>query len=391
MKLRELFQKTFWEKEALGLKKKKLFVLLITLPIPFIVSLVAFFLGVRSTVIIMLFALGIILVAMPYLIFNFLEFEEIKKAEDNFPGFLRDLAQAVSAGMTIPQAVDTCAKTKYNVLSRYIDKLDIWLSWDMPFPKAWERFTKTLSKSALIKRVNNIILEAYHTGGDIKSTLGALSENVNIMKELESEKKSIMHQQIIVMYLIFFIFLGVIVGVYKILAPIIFIQKLGVFSGISIQGSEGGQMSIDYFKNLFLMMVIVESICAGLIAGEISEETMISGVKHIVIMFAAGIFIFSIFVIPTQLNLETSLYPPSVNPGGKININGKVFFESSAAVGATIELLAPNGETHKLFADNVGEFKDVIEAPMTAGKYNLVITATYKEETEVSTEEITVK
>jgi flagellar protein FlaJ len=389
MKIKELFQKSFWEKEALGLKKKKLFILLITLPIPFIISIISFLIGVKSTAIIAMFSLGIILVIFPYLIYNFLEFEEIRKAEDNFPNFLRDLSQAVSAGMTIPQAVDTCAKTKYNVLSKYVEKLNIWLSWDVPFPKAWERFTKLLSRSSLISRVNNIILEAYHGGGDIKSTLGSLSENVSILKQLEAEKKSIMHQQIIVMYLIYFIFLGVIIGVYKILAPIIFIQKLGIFSGISIQ--EGGQMSITYFKNLFLLMTIVESICAGIIAGEISEETMIAGIKHVVVMFAVGVLLFSIFIIPSQLSLETAIYPVTPTPEAKINIGGKVFFESSAAVGASVEILTPDNEVRKVFTDNVGEFKDIIVAPMTAGRYRILITANYKKETVSVTEYITVK
>ncbi len=390
VRVEEIFQKSFWEREALGLKKRKLFVLLITLPIPFIISIVAFLIGVKSTTIIAIFALGIILVTLPYLTFSFLEFEEIKKAEDNYPNFLRDLSQAVSSGMTIPQGVDTCAKTKYNMLSKYVEKLNIWLSWDMPFPKAWDRFTKVLSKSSLISRINNIILEAYHSGGDIKTTLGSLSENVSILKQLEAEKKSIMHQQIIVMYLIYFIFIGVIIGVYKILAPIIFIQKLGIFSGISIQ-AEGGQMTIAYFKNLFLLMTIIESICAGLIAGEISEETMIAGVKHIVVMFAAGVLLFSIFIIPSYLNLDVAVYPTTPNPGAKINIGGKVFFESSAAVGSSVEILTPTGEVRRLFADNVGEFKDVIEAPMAAGKYSIIITANYKKETVSLTEYINVK
>ncbi len=387
----DIFKKSFWEKEVLGLRKRKVFVLLLTLPIPFITAIISYVLEVNTTVIITLFALGLIIVALPYLIFNFLEFQEIKKAENNYPNFLRDMSQSVSAGMTIPQAVDTCAKTKYNVLSSYVDKLNIWLSWDVPFPKAWNRFTKTLSRSALITRINNIILEAYHSGGDIKTTLGSLSDNVSILKQLEAEKKSIMHQQIIVMYLIYFIFIGVIIGVYKILAPIIFIQKLGIFSGISLQGIEGGQMTVGYFKNLFLIMTIVESICAGLIAGVIAEEKLIAGVKHIVVMFAVGIFFFSIFIIPSQLNLEVAIYPPSPNPGAKINIAGKVFFESSAAVGATVDILTPTGETHKLFTDNVGEFKDIIEAPMTGGKYSIIITATYKKETETVTEDIIVK
>ena len=182
------------KKSAATHKHRKRLLLLLLLPVPLIISLTAYFLGAASTTIIASSALGIILIIAPYLSLNFISFREIKNAEEEYPNFLRDIAQNVSAGMTLPQAIQTSSDSEYGALSKYIRKLNIWLSWSTPFPKAWQKFTDLLHKSELIVRINNIVLESFHTGGDVKTTLNSLAEDVNLLKQMESEKKSVMKE-----------------------------------------------------------------------------------------------------------------------------------------------------------------------------------------------------
>lgn len=366
-------------------KQNKLKLFLLLLPIPIILSFVAFSLGAKSTTVIAIVALGFILIVAPYLTISFIAFSELKKAEDNYPNFLRDVAQNTSAGMNLPQAIATSADSDYGALTKYIRKLSIWLSWSTPFPKAWKKFTKLLDKSVLIRRINNIILESFYSGGDTKTTLNSLADDVNLLKQMESEKKSVMNEQIVIMYVVFFIFVGVVIGLFKILAPILFIQQLGVFSGISV-GKGGGTLTIDYFKNLFFLMVIIESICAGMIAGQISEEKLIAGFKHIMIMLSVGVFCFFLFIFPSHLNLDATIYPSNVVAEGNIIINGQVYFESAPATGATVSIITPQKDVYTLFVDNIGEFEKTIKAPGKKGEYSIVITTEYKNEKETVTQ-----
>jgi len=361
------------------MKNKKLFYTAMALPIPFILALAAFLMGGSSTTIIALISIGLILVVVPSIWVSFKEYSEIKDAEDQFPHFLEDLSQSASAGMTLPQAISVASKTHYGKLTKHIKQLNIWLSWSQAFPKAWEKFTNRLAKSQLIRRVNAIILEAFHSGGDVKKTLGSLAEDVNIIKDMESERRSIMQQQIVIMYIIFFVFIGVIIALYKILSPILYVQQIGSFSGIGIQ--EGGaKLSLEYFRNLFFIMTLIEAICAGLIAGIIAEEKLVAGIKHVLVMVSATIFVFFVFVFPAELSVEISVFPTESPIEGKVTITGKAFSEGAPVAGATVTITDYTGLPKQLFTDNSGEFRYFWTAPEDPGEYNIQISLEHEKE-----------
>ena len=361
------------------MRNKRLFWTAVAFPFPFLLGLIAFLAGASSTTSIALVSIGAILVVLPSVLISFFEYREIKDAEDKFPHFLSDLSQSASSGMTLPQAIEVASQGDYGKLTKYVKQLNIWLSWNQTFPIAWGRFTNRLKRSVLIRRINAIILEAFHSGGDVKKTLGSLSENVTLIKEMESERKSIMHQQIIIMYVIFFVFIAVIIALYKILSPILYIQQIGAFSGVSVQSS-GAPLTLEYFRNLFFLMTMVEAVCAGMIAGQISEERLVAGVKHVLVMLSVSVFLFFVFIFPTALSVEISVFPNTVSLDSDIQISGSAFIEGGPASGATVTLIEPNGNTINLYTDNVGEFRYGWEPPQEPGDYMLRITVEYENE-----------
>ena len=182
-----------------------------------------------------------------------------------------------------------------------------------------------------------------------------------------------MHQQIIIMYIIFFVFVGVIIALYKILSPILYVQQIGSFSGIGIQ--EGGaKLTIEYFRNLFFLMTLVEAICAGLIAGQIAEERLVAGIKHVVIMVSASVFVFFVFVFPAELSVEISVFPTEAPIDSKITVVGKVFSEGAPVSGADVIITDSSGLPKQIFTDNSGEFRYFWATPEQAGEYNIHIT-----------------
>ena len=376
------------EREILGVKTHKIKILLFSTPIPFIAAIIASLLGVSSTSILATFSFGVIGIFTPYMIFGYLEFKEIRDAEEGYPNFLRDLTQSVNSGMTLPQAVATSAQTKYGVLSKYVTKLNAWLSWGTPFPEAWQRLTLALEKSELIKRINGIVLEAFHSGGDISDVLNALADDVTLLKRLEADKKSLMQEHIVVMYIVFFIFISIIVILFKILIPILYIQQLGVFGGLALRPAE--QLSVDYFKNLFFLLTIIQAACMGLIAGQITEEKMIAGAKHIAIMVAIGAFAFFAFIFPSFLTLQVNVFPENPALNQKVTITGSVYFEAQPAAGAKIDIVTPQKEIITVFTDGLGEFDTFVTAPTQPGTYVLSVTATYRSETQIFSKTITV-
>ena len=369
------------EKEFLGVEKKKVLITGFLVPIPFIIALVLYFFGFSSTLIIAEISLGLVAAFTPYLTFGFLEVHEIMDAEQDYPNFLRDLAQSVASGMTIPQAVETTSQAKYGILSKYVKKLHNWMTWGIPFPEAWNKFTVALKRSDLIQRVNSVVLEAFTAGGDIGAVLSSLATDVNMLKRVEADRKAMAQQNIVIMYLIYFIFLGIVIGLYKILVPILYVQRIGVFGGISLRPAE--LITTDYFKTLFFLITVIQSASIGFMAGQITEEKVIAGFKHVVVMVALGAFIFFTMIFPAGLAAQAEVFPEHPGIGQTVVISGSAFFESEPASNTNVEIILPTKEVVLVFTDGLGEFQTTFKAPTQPGAYPVTVTISYKGETTI--------
>lgn len=341
-----------------------------------------------STVLISVLALGIIGISLPHFILSYGVFRDIRAAEEAYPNFLRDLTQSVSSGMTIPQAITMASQTEYGALTKYVKKLNTNMAWNTPFPEAWSKFTDLLKASEMISRINGIIQESFHSGGDISAVLESLSGDVDIIKKMEADKRAMMLQHLAVMYVVFGVFLSIIVILYKILLPILYLQRFGAFSGLAFRPSE--LLGVDYFKNLFFIMTLVQAGSLGIIAGQITEEKLIAGFKHIIIMLAVGIAVFFLFIFPSKLTFDLEVTPQALGIGQSYTVAGRMYFDAQPAGGARVEILDATGELTTLFADNLGEFTTTFKAPTQPGTYQVSVMMVYSSESSTETRTVTV-
>ena len=117
-----------------------------------------------------------------------------------------------------------------------------------------------------------------------------------------------------IMYAIYFIFIGIVIGLSTVLIPLMNmdVETGGTGSIISFKdpcdGCNEGLYCINcsvfsffcemfaietscYYYALFMMMAIVQGIFSGLVAGQIGEGSVIAGIKHSMIMTFSGFFI----------------------------------------------------------------------------------------------------
>ncbi len=145
------------------------------------------------------------------------------------------------------------------------------------------------------------------------------------LQETEKERKSILSQYVVAMYVISLMFMGVIVAINKLMVPIfeammtpaaegqvvtlienpcsICIGGGGFecspctiyFSICSIFGVETTTISC-YYLALFFSMSIMQAAAGGLVAGQIGEGSIVAGTKHSLILLAITFGAFFIFV-----------------------------------------------------------------------------------------------
>jgi flagellar protein FlaJ len=258
---------------------------------------------------------------IPYALITYFEFKRIKDVEERLPNFLLDLAEAQDVGMTLPEALKQISRTDYGKLTIEIKKINDQISWGIPVQDTMNNFGERMKKSKLIGRVVRIINESYNSGGDIARTMKATASDLMTIREAEKERKAVTAEDMLVMYAIFYIFIGIVIGLSQTLIPMLKLNiQAGTVGGImSFQDpctvcankpnifcvscslfsiickmfafGEGGAC---YYNALFIVMAVIQGICTGLVAGQIGEGSVIAGIKHSVIMSVSG---FSILLI----------------------------------------------------------------------------------------------
>jgi flagellar protein FlaJ len=271
--------------------------------------------------------LGIVIGTIPYILISYFEFQLIRSVEDQLPTFLLDMSEAVKSGLNLPEAFKLVSKTDYGKLSPEIRKISNQINWGIPVKQTLDNFSNRMKKSDMVRRIVRIINEAYSSGGDVSRTMETVASDIVSIKEAEKEKKSIMFSHVMVIYAIYFIFIGIIIALSKTLIPLLQlnVETAAIGGIISFQDpclacienpqlfciscstfslmckmfnlGSGGSC---YYNALFLLMVIMQGIFSGLVAGQIGENSVIAGVKHSIIMTASG---FSILMLLFQTGL----------------------------------------------------------------------------------------
>ncbi len=178
-----------------------------------------------------------------------------------------------------------------------------------------ERFADRVTGSGLIRRSVFIVLQSYESGGNISETLDAIAQNAARIKEAEQEKKSVLMQQVYIIYAIYFLFLIIVLALFVLLNSFILQFSGGglfiegevtnfcqtalarpVCSLCPVFGLGDAGAKICYYKGLFLLMIVIGGIFNGLVAGEIVEGKVSAGVKHSLIMAPFGLIIYIVSI-----------------------------------------------------------------------------------------------
>jgi flagellar protein FlaJ len=233
--------------------------------------------------------ISVILLAFPFILFKYVEYKKTKEIEDNFPLFLSDFVEAVRAGMPLPQALKHISKNNYGALSRYVKKMSAQMDWGIPFDVALESFARS-SGSKVVGRVVSTIIESHKYGGNLTDIFEAISETSVEIERLREERRMYLQSQMMTGYLIFFIFLIVLIGLQRFLVPSL--SGVGGFGIGGERGVGGGANLSEQYRTVFLHLVVLEALFAGLVVGKMSEGSAIAGIKHSFLLTIVGTIIF---------------------------------------------------------------------------------------------------
>ena len=262
-----------------------------------------------------LIIISVFITAIPYFLFKYSEYLWVKSLEIEFPNFIRDLADSIRS-MPLPVALGVVSKAKYGNLSAEIKSMYNRMTWGTPFLRALQIFEAKTRSSRIITEAMVILKESYNSGGNMVSTLESISRDLIMLREAEQERTSMLRQHIMIMYAIFFMFMGISVMIIVVMVPMIESQsssaggfqrelvfsnpcpERGVFFPCGIYNGISATLGIEhttigaYYVALFFTSLMIQGLFVGLITGQLGENSVIAGFKHSLIMMFISIALF---------------------------------------------------------------------------------------------------
>lgn len=233
-----------------------------------------------------------------YGFYEFIRLRRIRKIDERFPDFVRDLAESRRAGMTFTKAIMYSSRGNYGVLTPEIQKIARQISWGSSVDNALNAFAKRVN-TKLINRTVSLIIEASRSGGNVADVLDAASKDAREIKLIESERRASMLTYVAIIYVGLGVFLLIMLVLCKGFLPSMLgesgTQAASAYGTVGIGG--GGGIKAEDITGLFFYASIVQSFGMGLVAGVFEEGNVISGVKHSFIMMLIAWFLFKLVIM----------------------------------------------------------------------------------------------
>lgn len=235
-------------------------------------------------------------------IYEFIRLRRVRKIDERFPDFVRDLAESRRAGMTFTKAIMYSAKGNYGSLTTEIQKIARQISWGSSVDAALNSFAKRVN-TRLIRRTISLIIEASRSGGNVADVLDAASKDAREIKLIDSERRASMLSYVAVIYVGMGVFLLIIVILTKSLIPSMLGEGAGAMAGATASMSGGGgsgglsgRITEKAVTEVFFYASVLQCFFMGLVTGVFEEGNIVSGVKHSFIMLIIAWIIFKFMV-----------------------------------------------------------------------------------------------
>lgn len=251
----------------------------------FVIILIAFLLFFGDKLMYFFLVVGIIISLIPFVV-SLVEKQNIQREkEEKFLAFSRDLVENVKSGIPISKGIVTLKNRNYGSLSPHVLKLANQVVLGIPLEKAFSVFAKE-TKSPVISRAVDLISEAEKAGGRIETVLESVAKSVNQIEILRKERKAAVSNLVTQGYIIFMIFIIIMLVLEFKILPLV--SDLSSAEGLSIRTTnvDAGQFSRPLF-----VMILVQSLFAGLVIGKISEGGIKKGIRHSFILVAITLLI----------------------------------------------------------------------------------------------------
>ncbi len=252
------------------IREKPIYSLVFSIPAALIYLIIAIY-AIRPE-----FALVIatVIALAPLSFFHEVRKRWISRIKEQIPEFLKDLAGICSTGATLQQAIEIVAETGKGGIYDEVKRMQRDVEWGAGLVEAFAKFSNRLKVPALT-RVVVVLMDVLRIGGDLTEALHLCARDAELERTLAKERRVSMLIYVIIIYIAFFAFLGIMYMLFTKFFPSMFQSGGGIFKKT---------VSKDELIWVMSQATLFQGLFSGIVAGVMGEGDPLSGIKHSIIM-----------------------------------------------------------------------------------------------------------
>ncbi|MFB6301867.1 MAG: type II secretion system F family protein [Haloferacaceae archaeon] len=242
-----------------------------------------------------------LLVMVGYAVIYELQKRQARAVEKEVPDFLDRMASINEAGMTVVESLGRVNRGDLGALGPEIDRTWKDIEWGADARTALHRLDER-TRTVAVSQAVTLITNAMQASGDLAPVLRIAAEEAQENRRLRRERRQEMVTYLLVIYISFLVFLGIIAALTVSFIPAINQASVGG-GALPSGGPAGAAIPSDLFggisgadtgayRTIFFHLSVVQGISSGLVAGQLGEGDVRDGVKHAAIMLALAYAVF---------------------------------------------------------------------------------------------------
>jgi flagellar protein FlaJ len=218
--------------------------------------------------------------------------------ENATPDFLDRMASVNEAGLTVVSSIKRVSQTDLGALGTELRRAHRDIEWGADVASALRRMANR-TQAPMLTRSVALVTNAMGASGDISPVLRIAANETEDTRSLREERRQQMLTYLVVIYVSFFVFLGIIVALTVSFIPAIeSASQSSAFSGGSAVStgvfSSLGTVDTDAYSLLFFHVTLVQGVFSGLIAGQLGEGSVTDGLKHATLLVFVTYVVFQL-------------------------------------------------------------------------------------------------
>jgi flagellar protein FlaJ len=218
--------------------------------------------------------------------------------EEAVPDLLDRMASVNEAGLTVVESIERLAGSDLGALDEELSRTWRDVQWGADVTAALRRLDRRTRVPAITRAVA-LVTNSMAASGDIGPVLRIAADEANQSRRLRRQRRGEMLTYIVVIYVSFLVFLGIVTALTVAFMPAIEEAAAGA-AAVETAGVSAGPLSglqdvqPAAYSLLFFHTSAVQAACSGLVAGLLGEGEVRAGAKHatVLLTFTYVLFVF---------------------------------------------------------------------------------------------------